>query len=162
MKGLGGPLESTTSTKGGRRKENVMLTKRKREENDWKIPRVWRAVIYLSEPSLEGAGKAPNDVSIDRQRLLCRCVATVLHAEVVGEFVDERMSPLSRPGFRQMMDLVRQHPRLDYLIVSSMDRLIGESDAGFEIAWSLGFAGTLAIPADAEHEFPWTGATPPS
>jgi hypothetical protein len=55
-----------------------------------------------------------------------------------------------------------QGQRLDYLIVSSRDRLAGDCDEAFEVAWRLGLAGTVVVPVDAEHEIPWTGATSPS
>jgi hypothetical protein len=135
-----------------------MLTRRKREYRDWvPLPRVWRAAIYLREPNPMDANYPHNVPSIDQQRLLCRCAATVLHAEVIGEFVDERRVAPLRPGLRQVLDLAGQDRRLDYLIVSSQDRLAGDRDEAFEIAWRLGFAGTVVIPADAEDEFPWTG-----
>jgi Resolvase, N terminal domain len=137
-----------------------MLTKRQREKQDWDRPRIWRAAIYLSEPSTSKDDRASRTPSIDRQRLLCRCAATVLHAEVVDEFVDMQYVALTRPGLHQMLERVGQNPGLDYLIVPSMDRLVGDGDEAFETAWRLGFAGTVVIPADAEHEFPWTGSTP--
>jgi Resolvase, N terminal domain len=140
-----------------------MLTKRKREENDWRMPRVWRAAIYLCEFGTDEPDLLREIQSIDQQRAFCRCAATVLHAEVVGEFVDEqKFWRPSRPGLQQMMELASQDRRLDYLIVSSLDRLAGDCDEAFEVAWRLGFAGTVVIPANAENEFPWTGATPPS
>lgn len=136
-----------------------MLTRRKREERDWEMPRVWRAAIYLCESGMDEMGQPPDVPSIDQQRLLCRCAATVLHAEVVGEFVDKRLLEPSRPGLRGVLELASQDRRLDYLIVSSHDRLAGDCNEAFEIAWRLGFAGTVVIPADAEEEFPWTGST---
>ncbi len=134
-----------------------MLTRRKREESDWvPLPRVWRAAIYLSTDGDEEMRRLVDVPSIEHQRVLCRCAATVLHAEVIGEFIDWELVP-SRPGLRQVMELASQDPRLDYLIVSSRDRLVNNYDQAFEIAWRLGFAGTVVIPANAEHEFPWTG-----
>jgi hypothetical protein len=144
-----------------RRKENEMLTRRKREYRDWvPLPRVWRAAIYLRRTGPYAQDKPHTPPSIDRQRLLCRCAATVLHAEVVGEFVDVQVSTSLRPGLREMLAYVSER-QLDYLVVSSLDRLAGDRDEAFEIAWRLGFAGTVVIPADAEDEFPWTGKTPP-
>lgn len=145
-----------------RRKEHKMLTKRKREESDWKIPRIWRAAIYLREPD-EGETNDPGNVpSINKQRVSCRCAVTVLHAEVVGEFVDTVDRSRSRPGLRRMLELAGQDRRLDYLIVSSLDRLADDRDEAFEIAWRLGFEGTAVIPVDAEGEFPWTPGISPS
>ncbi len=132
-----------------------MLTKRNRKESDWKMPRIWRAILYLREPESDER-TSPREPSIGQQRLLCRCAATALHAEVDGEFVDERQSSPSRPGLRRMLERASQEPRIDYLIVSSLDRLADDRDEAFEIAWRLGFAGTVWIPADAEGDFPWT------
>jgi len=135
-----------------------MLTRRKREERDWvPLPRVWRAAIYLREPNTDEWGIPLSAPSIDQQRLLCRCAATVLHAEVIGEFIDTVALSSSRPGLRRLLSVAGQEQRLDYLIVSSLDRLVSDCDEAFEIAWRLGFAGTVMIPADAEYEFPWTG-----
>jgi hypothetical protein len=138
-----------------------MLTKRNREENDWKMPRVWRAAIYLREPAKDE--RTPHrELSVIQQRIVCRCAATVLHAEVDGEFTDERQSSPSRPGLRRMLERAGQRPRIDYLVISSLDRLAADRDEAFEIAWRLGFAGTVVIPTDAEGEFPWTGSAPSS
>jgi hypothetical protein len=137
-----------------------MLTKRNRKEDDWKLPRIWRAAIYLREPASDSREAAHREPSISEQHLICRCVATVLHAEVVGEFVDERSSWPSRPGLRGVLERAGEEPRLDFLIVSSLERLVCDFDEAFEVAWRLGFAGTVWIPADAEGEFPWTGKTP--
>jgi hypothetical protein len=148
--------------KEAQRKELIMLTKRKHEERDWvPLPRVWRAAIYLRRTGPYAQDKPHTPPSIDRQRLLCRCAATVLHAEVIGEFVDVQMSTSLRPGLREMLAYVSER-KLDYLVVSSMDRLTVDRDEAFEIAWRLGFAGTVVIPADAGGEFPWTDTAPPS
>jgi hypothetical protein len=143
-----------------RRKETTMLTRRKREVNDWKIPRVWRAAIYLREPSRGEKNRKGHVPSIHYQGVVCRCAATVLHAEVVGEYVDRQLDFPSRPAVDAVLRLARTDARLDYLIVSSLDRLVGDGDEAFATAWWLGFAGTVVIPADAEDEFPWTGSTP--
>lgn len=140
-----------------RRKENVMLRRRKREENDWELPPVWRAAIYLRVTGIDDIDQLCNVPSIDQQRSHCRCAATALRAEVISEFVDDWLVSPSRLGLRRMLVLACQDQRLDYLIVSSLDRLTGDGDEAFEIAWRLGFAGTVVIPADAECEFPWTG-----
>lgn len=161
MKGQAVPSGEQHQRKEARRKETLMLTRRKREKRDWDMPRIWRAVIYLSEPGTDEWDLPLSEPSIDQQRLLCRCVAAGLHAEVIGEFVDKRLLAPSRPGLRGMLELAGQDRRLDYLIVSSLDRLAGDCEEAFEIAWRLGFEGTVVIPADAEDEFPWTGKTPP-
>jgi hypothetical protein len=60
-----------------------------------------------------------------------------------------------------MLELAGQDRRLDYLIVASLDRLMAGLNEAFEIAWRLGFAGTVVVPADAEHAFSWTGKSLP-
>lgn len=161
MKGQAVPSGKQHQRKEARRKENKMLTRRKREYRDWvPLPRVWRAAIYLCNDGTEEMQPLDIVPSIDQQRLLCRCAATVLHAEVVGEFTDRQfIGP--RPGLQQVLELAGKDPQLDYLIVASLDRLMAGLNEAFEIAWRLGFAGTVVIPADAEDEFPWTGKTPP-
>jgi hypothetical protein len=137
-----------------------MLTRRKREMPD-QGPRVWRAAIYLCKDGIEEMQPLDGVPSIDQQRMLCRCAATVLHAEVMDEFTDGQfIGP--RPGLQQVLELAGKDPQLDYLIVASRDRLTADPDEAFEIAWRLGFAGTVIVPADEEHKFPWTGATKPS
>lgn len=139
-----------------------MLTKRKHEEHDWVLPRAWRAAIYLNQPEPEDSEESRNELSIGQQLLLCRCVATALRAEVVDEFVDRRLTLPSRPGLRQMMELVSQSRRLDYLIVSSRDRLASDCDEAFEVAWRLGLADTVVISAIDELLYPWTPEPLPS
>lgn len=138
-----------------------MLTNRKREEQDWRMPRIWRAAIYLREPEKSEAVRPGVVSSLNAQRLACRSAATVLHAEVIGEFSDPAGMSDARPGLQGVLDLVNRERRLDYLIVPSLDRLAADRDEAFEIAWYLGFAGTVVIPADAEGEFPWTGGNAP-
>jgi hypothetical protein len=67
-----------------------MPTRRKREDHSWELPRVPRAAIYLCEFGTYEPDLLRNAPSIDQQRGLCRCAAAVLHAEVVGEFVDQQ------------------------------------------------------------------------
>jgi hypothetical protein len=164
MKGQAVPSGEQHQRKEARRKEDIMQTRRKREDHSWEMPRVWQAAIYLRGPSLNDTDDPQRNVPpIRQQRALCRCAATVLHAEVIGEFVDKQwFSQSPRPGLRRMLELASRDRRLDYLIVSSRDRLAGDCDEAFEVAWRLGLAGTVVVPADAGNEFPWTGATPPS
>jgi hypothetical protein len=142
-----------------RRRRYTMLTKRRREDQDQQMPRVWRAAIYL-----RGLGEEVSPIcnvpSIWSQRMTCRCAATVIHAEVVGEFLDIAGTPLPHPGLGKVFELADE--RLDYLIVSSLDRLAVDRDEAFEVAWRLGFAGTVVIAADAVDEFPWTKADHPA
>jgi hypothetical protein len=139
-----------------------MLNRRKHEEHDWGMPRAWRAAIYLNQPEPEDSDESRDELSIGQQLVLCRCVAPLLHAEIVGEFVDRRLTLPSRPGLRQVLELVGQSQRLDYLIVSSRDRLASDCDEAVEVAWRLGLADTVVISADAEFYYPWTGEPLPS
>lgn len=134
-----------------------MLTKRTRKTEDEEAPSTWRAVIYMREPERDETSKLDKRLSVNNQRLAGRCAATVLNAEVVGEILETADTSLSRFGLERVMDLVNQEHRIDYLIVSSLDQLADDWEEAFEIAWRLGFAGTVVIPVDAAHEFPWTG-----
>jgi Resolvase, N terminal domain len=156
MKAPGSPLERTT-TKGGQRKENVMLSKRNRQEKDRRAPRKMRTAIYLRESTDDERNRPGGDLSVEQQRLLCRYKATQLWAEVTDEFVDDRHS--SQSGLAQVMARAQ---RLDYLIVSSLDRLVGDRDDAFDIAWRLGFAATIVFSVEVSYEFPWPEDTPPS
>jgi hypothetical protein len=70
-----------------------------------------------------------------------------MNAVVVDEFVDVAGGPASRPGFERALQLLNQD-WIDFLIVSSVDRLGTNLDEASEAAWRLGFAGTVVIPAD--------------
>jgi len=118
--------------------------KRDREE-----PRVWRAVIYLYEPDAVGRTAGKKEASIVRQRALCRFEAARLGAEVVGEFVDVGLHAPMRSGLHMALETA-QEQRVDYLIVASLDHLLdGIEDGAFEVAWRLGHAGTVPIPANS-------------
>jgi hypothetical protein len=137
-----------------------MPTTDQHEAEDQEKSRVWRAVIYLCKDAVEEMQPLDDVPSIDRQRLLCRDTAAVLHAEVIGEFADRQFIGF-RLALHEVLELARKDPQLDYLIVASRDRLTADPNEAFEIAWRLGFAGTVIVPADAGHKFPWTGATHP-
>jgi hypothetical protein len=125
------------------------------------LPRIWRAVVYLSETQPGKPGASSGEPSIEQQRVLCRCAATVLHVELVREIVDRWPHSPERPGIEKVKELTLDgDSRIDYLIVSSLDRLASNLDEAFHLAWFLGFAGTVMFPADAAHEFPWTGRSP--
>jgi len=126
----------------------MYLRRRNIDKRDQEKPRVWRAAIYLSEsdPKATGAGSEP---SIARQRRRCHSTATALGAEVLGEFVDTRLYVSLWPELHQALELA-QEQRLDYLIVSSLDRLPKNRDDVFEVAWRLGHAGTVPTPASED------------
>jgi hypothetical protein len=161
MKGQAVPLGEQHQRKEARRKENEMLTKRNREEIGREIPRRRQAVIYLYESGRDETHPSDGEPSIDQQRQRCRHMATLLNVDVVREFAETRALSLLLPGLREVLVLAFWE-KLDYLIVSSLDRLGDDLDEAFEIAWRLGFAGTLVVRADEEHTFPRTGETPPS
>ena len=126
------------------RKEQHMRNKRKREEHGRERPRRKRAAIYLRElgDSETHLIKVP---SINTQRRFCHCEAKDLHADVVDEFVDLAGTPLPHPGMERLLDRLDKEPRLDYLIVYSLDRLVPERDGAFLIGWALGSAGTVLV-----------------
>jgi hypothetical protein len=160
MKGQAVPLREQHQSKEVRRKEATMPTTHQPEKEDQKKPP--RAGIYLSELGLDEENYPYNVPSIDQQRALCRCAATALRAKLIVEYVGEMVPSTIPSGLRLVLKMASQNIRLDYLIVSSWDRLASDREEAFEIAWRLSLEGTVVVPADAENKFPWTGATPPS
>jgi DNA invertase Pin-like site-specific DNA recombinase len=137
-----------------RRKEKAMPKPNQHETDDQEKPR--RAAIYLSEAGADKEGQRPNAPSIDQQRRLCRYAATVLNAEVVAEYVEEPVASRFSPGMLLVLKLVGQKQRIDYLIVSSWDRLAGDHEEAFEVALHLEFEGTTVIAVDEDDRFAWT------
>ncbi len=121
-----------------------MLRKRNRKEHDRDRPRRKRAAIYL-----RGLGDGEADLvkvpSINAQRFICHREAKDLCADVVGEFVDVAGTPLPHPGMERLVDRLDKKPRLDYLIVYSLDRLVPEREGAFIIGWHLGSTGTVLV-----------------
>jgi len=139
-----------------------MPTTNQREERDreWLLTR--RAIIYLREP-VEGETNRSGIVpSIDQQRELCRHMAPEVLAKITGEMKDLRRYVPYRPGLNKVLATARREERMDYLIVSSWDRLAETVDGALEIAWHLAFVGTVVVSCDVKYDFPWPGATPPS
>lgn len=122
-----------------------------KDERDQEKPRIWRAAIYLSEPVPNGPDEPRSELSIDQQQVLCHLVARVQRIEVLGEFVDAYPHLPLRPGLHRALEFA-QEQRLDYLIVSSLDRLADDPDAAFEAAWRLGHAGTAPLQAEQQSE----------
>jgi DNA invertase Pin-like site-specific DNA recombinase len=123
-----------------------MPTTNQHETEGQGMPRTWRAAIYLREPGQGEMNRTGHVPSIHYQGVLCRFKAAELHAEVIGEFVDRRQPSRSRPELRRLLDMAGiQAPLVNYLIVSSLDRLAGNLDEAFEVAWLLGQAGTIPI-----------------
>ena len=125
----------------------MYLKRRNIDKRDQETPRVWRVVIYLYEPDAVGRTAGKEEASIVRQRGLCRFEAARLGAEVVGEFADVGLHAPLRSGLHMALE-TSQDQHVDYLIVASLDHLLdGIEDDAFEVAWRLGHAGTVPMPA---------------
>jgi hypothetical protein len=113
------------------------------------LPPRRRAAIYLREP--RQGERNPEGVvpSIDVQRLSCGYMADFTNVEIVGEFVDHVTGSPRWPGLRAAIVEVHRE-QLDYLIVSSWDRLATEYASAFRIALSLGSAMPISADAGAE------------
>ncbi|HEY7829540.1 MAG TPA: recombinase family protein [Solirubrobacteraceae bacterium] len=122
-----------------------MPTTHQHETEDQEKPR--RAAIYLSEPVPNDLDEPRDELSLDQQSVLCRCVAIALELEVVGVFADPRGDLVLRPGLRQAM-VVIEAQRPDILIVSSLERLADSYHDIVKIVWKLGRAGTVPVPAE--------------
>jgi DNA invertase Pin-like site-specific DNA recombinase len=121
-----------------------MLRKRNHREHDHDRPRRKQAVIYLRGLG-DGEADLINVPSIDTQRQICHHEAKDLHAEVVGEFVDTAGASPPLPGFGRLVDRLDNGPRVDYLVVYSLDRLVPEREGAFITGWLLGSAGTILV-----------------
>lgn len=115
------------------------------EMEDQKKPR--RAAIYLSQPARGGRDKPRDELSVDEQAALCRYAATALGCEVVGEFTDIGADLTSRSGLHQAL-VTAEKERLDFLIISSPDRLADSCYDIVRVAWQLGRLGAIPLPAE--------------
>jgi DNA invertase Pin-like site-specific DNA recombinase len=122
-----------------------MPTPEQHETEDQEKPK--RAVIYLSEPVPDYLDEPRDELSIDQQRVLCRCVATAMRYEVVGEFTDSRADLASRPGLRQVIETVETQ-RIDVLFITSLERLSDSYHGIVKVSWKLGRAGTVPVPVE--------------
>lgn len=149
------PKPTTRKEAYGKEVTEMFLRRINRDERDRKEPRVWRAAIYLSEPAPHKSdGHGNGEPSIAEQRMLCRYAARWLRVdEVVGEFTDTWQYGPVRPALHQALE-VAQDQQLDYLIVSSLDRLADTPEDFIEVAWRLGHAGTVPMPAEPDGEPP--------
>jgi hypothetical protein len=145
-----------------RRKEAIMPKTNQREKCDQEAPRIRRALIYLREPVEGEANRSGTVPSIDQQRELCRHMATEQLAKITGEATDLRRHVPHRQGLNKVLAKARREERMDYLIVSSWDRLAETVDGALEIAWHLASVGTVVVSCDVKHDFPWPGETPSS
>lgn len=145
MKGQAVPLSEQHQRKEARRKEAVMPTANQHETEDQERSR--RAVIYLSEPVPNGLDEPRDELTIDQQLALCRYAARVLQVEVVGEFANTRVDLALRPGLHQAMQAARTES-LDFLL----ERLADDYYDTVKVAWHLGRAGTVPVPAEVGSE----------
>jgi DNA invertase Pin-like site-specific DNA recombinase len=126
-----------------------MPTAHQHKTKDQKEPQ--RAAIYLSDSVPNGEGEPRDETSIEEQLVLCRCAAMALELEIVDVFID-RGDLASRSGLHQAMKAVRTQ-RLDFLIVSSLERLADSYYDTVRVAWHLGKAGTIPLPAEVGVQF---------
>jgi hypothetical protein len=80
----------------------------------------------------------------------------MMHAEIVGEFVDESLGAPWRPGLHEAVLLAGQGRTFNNLIVYSRDLLANDRTEMFDIAWRLGRAGTAVIATDENDLSAWT------
>lgn len=106
-----------------------------------------RGVIYLREPEHHFLNAMGAEPPLDLQRELCRGTAHALQAEIVAELVDTKSDREERPGLREALETVCEQ-RLDFLIVWSLDRLADDYEQLVKVAWKLGRAGTIPVPAE--------------
>lgn len=161
MKGQAVP-STYQQRKEARRKEAIMSQTNQHEDKDREKPPKRRAAIYLSESGADKRNQRRNAPSIDQQRSLCRCAATALNAEVVAEYVEEPVASTLKPGMLLVLKLAGQKQRLNYLIISSWDRLACDYDDAFEIALHLSLEDIAVFAADRDDKFPWSSETPSS
>lgn len=87
--------------------------------------------------------------SIERQQASCRAAAARLGARVVAEFVDlgEPGTSTNRPGLNR---LLAQADEVDYLAVSSMDRLARRAEVISDLLLRLREHGVKVLLADSD------------
>jgi hypothetical protein len=141
------PEPTTRKEAYGKEVTAMHLRRNSKDEHDQGRPRRWRAVIYIYEPDAVGRMARNGEVSVARQRDLCRSKAVSLKAKVVGEFADVGFQAHLRDGLRMALETA-QTRRVNYLIVVSLDHLLdGTEGDAFEIGWRIGNAGIYPIPA---------------
>jgi Resolvase, N terminal domain len=149
-------LANQQQRKEVRRKEKSAMSKDTAKEHDEETQEAVHAAIYLCGPKPGDMDQIRDVPSIDQQRLHCRLAATLMRAEVVGEFVDESPSTPTRPGLQDVMTLKTRGQPVTYLIVYSKKCLTRDCDQMFEVAWRLGTDGIAVIATDEHYEAPWT------
>lgn len=153
MKGLAVP--SSQHQRKEVLEENILMSREIPVKQD-EMPEVCRAAIYLCGPERDGADQSRDVPPICQQREGCRYAAVVMHAEVVGEFVDESIDAPWRPELHEMVRMAGEGRPFDYLIVYSRDLLARDRTEMFDIAWRLGVTGTAVIAIDENDLSAWT------
>jgi hypothetical protein len=133
------------------RKEKAMSTPTNSEERD-RGPEACLAAIYLCGPEPGDADQFHEIAPIPQQRMHCRCLAAVMNAEVVGEFVDEAMTRW-RPGLYEATMLAARGKPVNYPSCPRWTGWHATPTQMFGIAWRLGSSGTGVLAAD-EHRVP--------
>lgn len=152
MKGQAVPSGEQHQRKEAHRKEKVTMLKEISEEHGWESE-VCRAAIYLRGPEPGNADQMRVVPPICQQRLLCRCLAAMMCAEVVGEFVDEPTTAPSRSKSKDVLWLAAKGRPVDCLIVYSKELLASDCNEVCDVAWRLGNSGAAVMAAD-EHRVP--------
>jgi hypothetical protein len=152
MKGQAVSLGEQHQRKEAQRKEKVTMPKEIPEEHDWE-PETCRAAIYLRGPEPSDANQTRDVPPIFLQRMHCRCLAAMMCAEVVGEFVDESMTAPWRSRLNDVLELAANGRPVDYLIVYSKGLLASDCNEVCDVAWRLGNSGAAVMAAD-EHRVP--------
>jgi DNA invertase Pin-like site-specific DNA recombinase len=116
-----------------------------------------RAVIFLRARHLGIAGRdeAAENRSIENQRDRCLMMAAELDAEVVREYTEHGGAGRidKRPILRLLLDELRALRDVDYVIVTSHERLARRTDDWARLDLELEAAGAeLLIAPDGYHE----------
>lgn len=153
------PSRTNINERRSEKRGNIMFTKQ-REARGQERQRTRQAAIYLrgSRKDVAEPIKAP---SINKQRAACQDMAKVLHADVIGEFIDKARTPLSDPGINRLMVVVSASPWIDYLIVYSLDQLTPDRDEVLKIK-RLFRSAAMVLVVVADGGSPWTSAGSPS
>ena len=158
MKGQAVPLGEQQQRKEARRKEAVMPKTNHQEEIDEEDPRIVQAIIYLSEPRPTEGGEPSDEPSLDTQREICRLKAAKIGAEIGVEFVDKVADLRLRPMLFRATVLC-EYERIDYLIISSLDRLPDNRNQALVTGLKLGRNGVTLVTPNTEVDPPLMGAT---
>ena len=103
-----------------------------------------RAVMYRRSAT----SKQHDTPDLERQRRTCRGLAKRLHAAIVDEYEDFGPSGAARPGLQALRRRLSEHPRIDYVIVRSRDRIARDLSTMDEFKMACEAAGVQLVTAD--------------